>query len=50
MSVIENFLFVKTVINVNPLLKIEREMWGANSILRKVNDGVYIFSCSGISE
>ena len=36
--------------NVNPLLKTEREMWGARSILRRVNDGIYICSCSVTSD
>ena len=46
MSEIENFLCVKHVINVTPSLHIEREPWGFISILIKVNDGVYICSCS----
>ena len=32
--------------NVTAVFQIEREPWGANSILRKVNDGVYIYSFS----
>ena len=31
---------------VNPWITIERESWGAASILRRVNDGVYICICS----
>ena len=50
MCEIENLLCVRTVKNVNPVLKVEREPWGASSILRKVNAGVYIFSCSVRSE
>ena len=49
-SNIEYYLCVRTVMNVTPVLKIERELWGANRILRKVNDGVYICSCSVRSE
>ena len=30
---------------VTPVSVIEREPWGAASILRRVNDGVYICTC-----
>ena len=46
MSEIENSLCVRIVTNVNPVLKTERETWGAISVLRKFNDGVYICLCS----
>ena len=42
MSEIENALCVRIVRNVTPVFQIEREPWGSVSILRKVNDGVYI--------
>ena len=32
--------------NMNPVLKIEREPWSERIILREVNYGVYICSCS----
>ena len=47
---IESYSCVRNVVNVTPVLNIEREQWGACSILRKVDYGVYIFSCSVISE
>ena len=34
--------------NVTPVFQIEREPWGDGSIPIKVNDGVYICSCSVI--
>ena len=38
MSEIENYLCVRTVMDVTTVLKIEREPRGARSILIKVND------------
>ena len=46
MSEIENNLCVRSVMNVTPVFQIEIELWGKTSILRKVNNEVYIFSCS----
>ena len=40
MSEIENSLNVINVMIVTPILNIKRELWGACSILRKVNDGL----------
>ena len=31
---------------VTPVSEIERVAWGAASILRSVNDGVYIYTCN----
>ena len=31
---------------LNPVIRIERESWSADSILIRVNDGVYICTCS----
>ena len=50
MSEIENDLCLGSVMNVTPVFQIERELWGASSIIRKVNYGVYICSCSVISD
>ena len=41
-SDIENSSCVKNVMNVTPVSGIERVAWGAASIMRTVNDGVYI--------
>ena len=45
-SEIENTLCLRSVVKGTAIIKIEREHWGAYSILRTVNDGVYISSCS----
>ena len=45
-SDIENTSYVRNVMRVNPVTGIEREPWVAASILRRVNDGVYICICS----
>ena len=50
MSEIENTSCVRSVIKVTPVYEIEREPWGAASILRGVNDRVYICKCSVISD
>ena len=50
MSEVENYLCVISVMNWTPVLNIERQTWGAIRILKKVNGGVYICSCSVISE
>ena len=39
---IENSFCVRTVMNITPVLNIERQPWGDKSIPIKVNDGVYI--------
>ena len=41
---------VRSVMKVTPLSLIEIEPWGAASILRIVNDGVYICTCLFISD
>ena len=46
MSEIENTSCVRNVTRFTPVSGIERETWGAASILRRVNDGVYICTCS----
>ena len=46
MSEIENTSCVRCVMKVTPLSGIEMQPWGADSILRIVNDGVYICTCS----
>ena len=43
---IENTSYVISVMKVTPVSGIEREPWGAATILRRVNDGVYICTCS----
>ena len=43
---IENTLCVRSVMDVTPVFQIEVEPWGAASIVRTVNDRVYIYSCS----
>ena len=42
---IKNTLCERSVVNVNPLFQIEIELWGDASILRTVNNGVFICSC-----
>ena len=46
MSKIENISCVRNVMRVTPVSGIEREPWVKASILRRVNDGVYICTCS----
>ena len=46
MSEIENISCVRIIMKVTPVSGIERETWGAASILRIVNYGVYICTCS----
>ena len=43
---IENTWSVRSVMNVSPVFQMERELWGAASILMRVNYVVYICSCS----
>ena len=43
---IENISCVRIVMKVTPVIIIEREYWGASSILRRVNDGVHICTYS----
>ena len=50
MSEIENNSCVKNVMSVTPVSRIEREPSVSASIIRIVNDGVYIFTCSVISD
>ena len=50
MSEIENTSCVRNVMRVTPVSGIEIEPWGAASILRRVNYGVYICTCSVISD
>ena len=42
---IPNYSCDKEFITVTPVFKIEREKLGTNSILRKVDDRVYICTC-----
>ena len=50
MSEIENTSYVRNVMRMTPVSGIEKEPWGAVSILRTVNDVVYICTCSVISD
>ena len=45
-SEIEYSACVRNVMNITPVLGIEEVPWGAASILRIVNDGVYICVCN----
>ena len=45
-SEIEDSTCVGNVINITPVSGIEEVPWGAVSILRRVNDGVYICVCN----
>ena len=45
MSEIEDTSCVRNVMRLTPVSGIEREPWGASSILRRVNDGFYICTC-----
>ena len=44
-SEIGNTSCVRNVMNMTPVSRIERVAWGAASILRRVNDGVFICTC-----
>ena len=46
MTEIENISCVRSVLKLTPVIRIERESWGAASIIRRVNYGVYICTCS----
>ena len=46
MSEIENTVCVINVMRLTTASGVEIETWGAASILRRVNDGVYICTCS----
>ena len=50
MSEIENISGVRNFMKETPVSRIEIEDWGAASILRRFNDGVYIRTCSFISD
>ena len=50
MSEIENTAYVRSVMKANPLSRIERSPWVAASILRRVNDVLYICTCYVISD
>ena len=45
-SEIEHTLCVRNFMEVNPVSGIEREPWGADCILRRVYDGVFICTCN----
>ena len=45
-SEIEDSACVRNVINITPVLRIEEVNWGTASILKTVNDGVYICVCN----
>ena len=45
-SDIEDSACVRNVMKITPVLGIEEVPWGAASILRRVNDGVYICVCN----
>ena len=45
MTDIENTSCVRSVTKVTPIARIEREYWGADIILRRVNNEVYICTC-----
>ena len=36
----------RNVMNITPVLRIEEVKWGAASIMKTVNDGVYICVCN----
>ena len=46
MSEIEKISCVRNVMFMTPVSRIEREPWGTIRILRRVNDGLYIFTSS----
>ena len=37
---------MRSVMKVTPVIKMERESWGAANIIRRVNNGVCICTCS----
>ena len=39
MNNIENVSCVSSVVNILPVLEIEKEKWGSNRILKKFDDG-----------
>ena len=43
---IENCASVSNVMNITPISGIEEVPWGAASIIKTVNDGVYICVCN----
>ena len=45
-SEIEDYACVRNVMNITPVFGIEEVPWGAASILRRVNSGVYICVCN----
>ena len=45
-SQIENSSCVRNVMKVTPVSGIERVAWGPSSIMKTVNDGVYICTCN----
>ena len=45
-SEIEDSTCVRNVMNITPVLGIEEVAWGSVSIMRRVNDGVYICVCN----
>ena len=45
-SEIEDSARVRNVMKITPVLGIEEVTWGAASILRRVNDGVYLCVCN----
>ena len=45
-SEIEDSACVRNVMNITPVSGIEEVAWGAASILKTVNDGVYICACN----
>ena len=46
MTEIENTLCVRSVMKVIPVSRIGREPWGAASMMRIVNDEVFIYTCN----
>ena len=46
MTEIEITSFVRSVMKVTLVARIEREHWVAAIIIRRVNDGVYTYTCS----
>ena len=45
-SEMENTSCVRNVLKVTPVSRIEQVAWGAASIMRRVNDGVFICTCN----
>ena len=46
MNDIENASCVSSVMNILPVQEIEINKWGANIIILKIDDGLYIFTCT----